>query len=143
MLSSSICSEVLCTLERAFSLEAADEPDLGLNVSYLTGCRALSRLALAEPWEVPRQTVDAIRKAVARIDEMRDPYELEKQLLSFPGWVLRVLDRRRRDHQAARQSSLRRRVSDRQSTSATAAAPRQHQATALAPTGAGVGADYR
>jgi hypothetical protein len=112
-LSTSICNEVLCSLERAFSLEAPDEPDLGLNVSYLTSCRALSRLALAEPWEVPRQTVDAIRKAVARIDEMRDPYELEKQLLSFPGWVLRVLDRRRRDQRVAVASPLRRRVSDR------------------------------
>jgi hypothetical protein len=111
-LSSSICGEVLCTLERAFSLEAADEPDLGLNVSYLTSCRALSRLALAEPWEVPRQTVEAIRRAVARIDEMRDPYELEKQLLSFPAWVLRMLERRQLDHRAATESPLRRRVAD-------------------------------
>jgi len=112
-LSSSICSEVLCTLERVFSLEAADEPDLGLNVSYLISCRTLSRLALAEPWEVPRHTVEAIRKAAARIEQMRDPFELEKQLMSFPAWVIRSLDRRGSDRTAPAIASPLRRASDR------------------------------
>jgi hypothetical protein len=91
----------LGSLERVFALEGPDEPDLGLNVSYLTSCRALSRLALAEPWEVPRQTVEPIRRALAMIEEMRDPHELESQLLSFPAWVLRVLERRGVERAAA------------------------------------------
>jgi hypothetical protein len=112
-LSSSICCEVLVTLERMFALEGPDEPDLGLNVSYLSSCRALSRLALAEPWEVPGQTADAIRRALARIEEMRDPHQLERQLLTFPVWVLQVLDRRRADRSTSTGPGLHRRFGDR------------------------------
>lgn len=111
-LSSSIYREVLVSLERIFVEEGPDEPDLGLNISYLSSCRALSRLALAEPWEVPGQTADSIWRALARIGEMRDPHELEKQLLTFPVWVLRTLDRRRRDRRAPWGPDLRRRLGD-------------------------------
>ena len=111
-LSSSICSEVLRSLERMFALEGPDEPDLGLNVSYLTSCRALNRLVRAEPWEVPRQTVVLIRKAVVMIDDMRDPRELEIQLLSFPAWVLGIMERRRAYREGAG-SGPQRRAGDR------------------------------
>jgi hypothetical protein len=95
-----------------YALEGPDEPDLGLNISYLTACRAIGRLAVADPWDVPRQTARAIRGALARIEDLRDPRELEAELLSFPAWVLRALDRRGTLGGRAADPVRRRRLSD-------------------------------
>jgi hypothetical protein len=87
----------MSALERMYALEGPDEPDLCLNVSYLTSCRALGRLERAEPWEVPRHVADMIDAALARAAATRDPHVLAMQLLSLPVWVLRLLDRRGAD----------------------------------------------
>jgi hypothetical protein len=83
-----------------FLLEGPDEPDLALNVTYMTARRALGRLALAEPWEIPGHEADMIHAALVRAEATHDPHVLEMQLLSLPTWVLRLLERRRADRSA-------------------------------------------
>lgn len=94
--SNAICREVLTTLERVFAAEGPDEPDLGLNITYVTARAWFRRLAEAEPWEIDRQKVMAIRALLAQIAAVQDPEKLGAQLLSFPSSVLPLLDRRRR-----------------------------------------------
>ena len=92
--SSALCREVLAALDRVFLAEGPDEPDLALNIAYVRGRRSLQRLASARPWTVPADTASAIREAIAAMLGSTRPGELERKLQSFPGWVLRSLDRR-------------------------------------------------
>ena len=92
--SSALCREVLAALDRVFLAEGPDEPDLALNIAYVRGRRSLQRLASARSWTVPADTAAAIREAIAAMLGPTRPGELERQLQSFPGWVLRSLDRR-------------------------------------------------
>ena len=94
VLSSALCREVLAALDRVFAAEGPDEPDLALNVAYERARLSLSRLAAAEAWIVPRTTVLAVREMMAAMLAATRPGELERQLLSFPAWALRTLDRR-------------------------------------------------
>jgi hypothetical protein len=121
-LSSALCREVLAALDRVFVAEGPDEPDLGLNVAYERARLALSRLAAAEAWVVPRNTAQAIRETMTAMLAAR-PGELERQLLSFPTWALRVLDRRDPRRPAGERLPARRRVSDMMSLGAVPAYP--------------------
>ena len=111
--SSQICAEVLSTLDQIYATEGPDEPDLGLNVAYMTARTSILRLASARPWDVTAPTASLIRQTIASISAMRRPQELEAQLLSFPVWVFRLLDRRRIDRRAARSVRQHRRIGDR------------------------------
>jgi hypothetical protein len=122
-LSSAICEEVLAALDRIFTAEGPDEPDLGLNVAYERARLALSRLAAAEAWVVPRNTALAIRETIAAMLAAKRPGELERQLLSFPAWALRLLDRRDPRRPAPERVDARRRVSDVLSLAASPAYP--------------------
>jgi hypothetical protein len=92
--STTVCRDVLAALDRIYLTEGPDEPDLGLNVAYVSGRLSLQRLASAEAWRVPSSTVAAIREALAEMLVTTRPGELERQLLTFPAWVLKRLDRR-------------------------------------------------
>jgi hypothetical protein len=107
--SSTLCRDVLAALERVFMTEGPDEPDLALNIAYVRGRLSLQRLASATPWTVPADTAAAIRDAIAAMLASTRPGELERQLLSFPGWVLRALDRRRAPRSVALSLPLSRR----------------------------------
>jgi hypothetical protein len=102
---------VLAALDRVFVAEGPDEPDLCLNVAYERARLALSRLAAAEAWVVPRTTALAIRETMTAMLAAR-PGELERQLLSVPAWALHVLDRRDPRRPADERLPARRRVSD-------------------------------
>lgn len=93
--SAAICHEALTTLRQVFVREGPDEPDLGLNIAYVTACAKLRRLGDADPWEVSGEIAQTIRHRLSEVVAIDDPEELDAQLLSVPGWVLRVLDRRR------------------------------------------------
>ena len=93
--SSAICRDVLTTLEQIFVAEGPDEPDLGLNIAYTASRTSLRRLEKAEPWELPQYAVRTIRRLLAEVAEIHDPEALETQLLSLPGRVLRLVERRR------------------------------------------------
>lgn len=95
VLSNAFCHEILTALEGVYAAEGPDEPDLGLNIAYATSRRSLCRLARAEPWEVPHDAVESIRHMLADVAAIRDREALDAQLLSFPGRVLHLLDRRR------------------------------------------------
>jgi hypothetical protein len=99
-------------LDRLYVLEGPDEPDLGLNVAYVTASAAIRRLAGAEPWQLPVQTASAIRSAIASIASITDPVQLETQLLTFPAWVIRALDRRTGDYSPYRTGLVSRRAGD-------------------------------
>ncbi len=94
VLSSAICIEVLSTLRQVFAREGPDEPDLGLNIAYATARASLHRLVDAEPWEVPGEIAQSIRHRLDHVVAIVDPEELDTQLLSLPGWVWLLLDRR-------------------------------------------------
>ena len=122
-LSSALCGEVLAALERLFVTEGPDEPDLALNVTYARARLALSRLATAEAWIVPRTTALAIREMMASLLAITRPGELERQLLSFPAWALRALDRRDPGRPLSERLPARRRRSDVMSLGALPAYP--------------------
>ena len=111
--STAICREALTTLRQVFVREGPDEPDLGLNIAYVTACASLGRLGDADPWEVSGETAQTIRHRLSEVVAMDDPDELGAQLLSVPGWVLRVLDRRRPSSQQTGDLVLFRRAGDR------------------------------
>jgi hypothetical protein len=90
-----LCNEVIRLLDWVYAVAAPDEPDLGANVMYLTTRRSLQRLASAEAWEVPSAIRRSIRTRSRVIASLDDPRQLEAELLSFPAWALRMLDRRR------------------------------------------------
>jgi hypothetical protein len=113
---------VLAALDRIFAAEGPDEPDLCLNVAYERARVALSRLAAADAWVVPRTTALAIRETMAAMLTAR-PGELERQLLSFPAWALRVLDRRDPRRPASERLPAQRRASDAMSLGAVPAYP--------------------
>ena len=79
--STTVCRDVLAALDRIYLTEGPDEPDLGLNVAYVSGRLSLQRLASAEAWRVPSGTAAAIREALAEILVTTRPGELERQLL--------------------------------------------------------------
>lgn len=110
--SARICAEVLHTIDRIYASEGPDEPDLGLNVAYTTARASIQRLASARPWMVPASTASLIREAIASIAVMRDPQALEAELLSFPTWVFRLLDRRRLDRRTSGSTGAHRRMGD-------------------------------
>ena len=112
VLSSALCREVLATLDRIFVAEGPDEPDLALNVAYVSARVSLLRLAAAEAWVVPALTVATIREKMLSMLAATRPGDLERQLLSFPGWALRALDRRDPRRPATERVGARRRVSD-------------------------------
>ena len=125
--STQICAEVLRTLDRIYATEGPDEPDLGLNVAYMTARTSIQRLAAARPWIVPAPTASRIREAIASIAAVHDPQALEAELLSFPTWVFGLLDRRRVDRQAShpgrvsRSAREHRRIGDRERSRSPAA----------------------
>jgi hypothetical protein len=81
-------------MDWAFAAEGPDEPDLGVNVVYVTARRRLERLASAEAWEVPAATERTIRSRLRSIASIDDPRRLEAELLSIPSRVIDLLDRR-------------------------------------------------
>ena len=85
VLSNAICGEVLAVLRQVFSREGPDEPDLGLNIAYVTACVSLHRLSSADPWEVPGETAQTIRHLLSEVGEIDDAGRLDAQLLSLPG----------------------------------------------------------
>jgi hypothetical protein len=92
--SCALCDEVIRMMDRAYASEGPDEPDLGLNVAYVTARRSLQRMASAEGWELPQTTIDAVRAKLHVIATSRGPRHLECELLSVPRWVLKLVDRR-------------------------------------------------
>ncbi len=106
--SSAICRDVLTTLELIFITEGPDEPDLGLNIAYTASRTSLRRLETAEPWELPQYAVRTIRRLLAEVADIHDPEALETQLLSLPGRVLRLVERRHNRFHATGSIHLRR-----------------------------------
>jgi len=111
--STAICREALTTLRQVFVREGPDEPDLGLNIAYVTACASLRRLRDADPWEVSGEAAQTIRHRLSEVVAIDDPEELDAQLLSVPAWVLRLLDRRRPSSQQTSELVLSRRAGDR------------------------------
>jgi hypothetical protein len=103
---------VLTALDRIYLAEGPDEPDLGLNVAYVGGRLSLQRFVAAEAWRVPAATATTIRDATAAMAAMTRPGELERQLQTFPGWVLRLLDRRDPSRPVSERVAASRRRSD-------------------------------
>ncbi len=95
MSSTAICRQVLMTLEQIFIAEGPDEPDLGLNIAYSASRTSFRRLEAAEPWELRYDVAQTIRGLLAQVADIHDPEVLETQLLSLPGRVLGLVDRRR------------------------------------------------
>ena len=108
-----LCAEILRAIDRMYAIEGPDEPDLGLNVSYVTTRRSLERLATAEAWEPPDSTADSIRRRLRSLECIDDPMRLETELLSLPLWALRMLDRRRNGRPDRAGPVPRRRAGDR------------------------------
>lgn len=92
--SSAICRDVLTTLEQIFIAAGPDEPDLGLNIAYTASRTSLRRLEVAEPWELSQDAVRTIRHLLAEVADINDPEALKTQLLSLPGRVLHLVERR-------------------------------------------------
>lgn len=108
-----LCAEILRAIDRIYAVEGADEPDLALNVTYVTTRRSLQRLASAEAWEPPAPVAAAIRARLRFLEAIRDPERLMSELLSFPTWALRSLDRRDAWRRPQAGATPRRRAGDR------------------------------
>ncbi|HSM33628.1 MAG TPA: hypothetical protein VK987_06030 [Anaerolineae bacterium] len=115
-----LCAAILRTIDRIYAAEGPDEPDLGLNVTWVTTRRSLARLATAEAWEPPASTADAICSRLRSLESIDDPVRLETELLSLPMWTLRMLDRRRAGRPVAAGPMPRRRAGDQRNVSAQA-----------------------
>lgn len=109
----SLCAEIVRAIDRMYAAEGPDEPDLGLNVTYVTARHSLQRLAAAKDWELPASVAESIRARLGVIASAKDPERLERELLSFPAWALRNLDRRRVPRHAVHSSVPQRREGDR------------------------------
>jgi hypothetical protein len=107
-----LCAEILRAVDRIYAVQGPDEPDLGLNVTYVTTRRSLLRLATAKEWELPASTADEIHDRLRSVESTEDPTRLEVELLSLPMWALRVLDRRQPGRQVATGPVPRRRAGD-------------------------------
>ena len=111
--SAALCTEILAAVDRIYALQGQDEPDLGLNVSYVTTRRSLLRLATATEWQPPASTANEIHDRLRSLESIEDPTRLEGELLSLPMWALRILDRRRPGRQVATGPIPHRRAGDR------------------------------
>lgn len=114
--SAAICAEVLRAIDRIYRAEGPDEPDLGLNVAYVTARRTLERLAAAKAWVPPASVRWSIRARLRVVESITDPVRLETELLTFPTWAIRLLDRRGAERSNVARSTPRRRAGDRPQT---------------------------
>jgi hypothetical protein len=114
--SAALCSEILAAVDRIYAIQGLDEPDLGINVTYVTTRRSLLRLARAKEWQPPASTADQIHDRLRSLESIHDPTRLECELLSLPMWALRILDRRRPGTQVATGPIPHRRAGDRPRT---------------------------
>jgi hypothetical protein len=118
--SAALCAEILGAVDRIYALQGPDEPDLGLNVTYVTTRRSLQRMATAQEWQPPASAAHEIHARLRSLESVEDPTRLGIELSSLPMWAFSLLDRRRPGRQVATGSMPRRRAGDPRSTQGNA-----------------------